>query len=140
MGVSIDYVTQSQISPETRAAIVAASDEPDSQSWNLCEPICFFDDVPGYENRLFGSSKLNMMPHPDDCAAQNDRSTECNDLEFLLNQLCNYSKKFQVNWVVQVEGSELGVIENGTAEKSLMEAVRAMAQFSSFNDEFGDLT
>ena len=63
MGVTIEYYTKSDVSNDAIRAIVASCREPNNQPWLLCEPINFLD-MPGYENQLFGASKLNLMPDP----------------------------------------------------------------------------
>lgn len=138
MGVTIEYFTKSDVSLEEVKAIVAATREPDNQPWLLCEPINFLD-LPGYENQLFGASKLNLMPDPAEKAEAESYDTDKNDLEFLLDRLCDISKRFNTDWTIQVEGSELGSIENGVCDPAVREAVEAMASVADELGEFGDL-
>jgi hypothetical protein len=134
MGVTIEYYTKSEVSLDEVRAIVAATREPNNQPWLLCEPINFFE-MPGFENKLFGASKLNLMPDPAEKAEAESCDTDKNDLEFLLDKLCEISTRFGVNWTIQVEGAELGAIDNGVCDQSVREAVEAMA---SVADEFGE--
>lgn len=136
MGVTIEYYTKSDVKLDEVKAIVAAANEPDSQPWLLCEPINFLQ-MSGFENQLFGASKLNLMPHPDEKAeAEANYNSEQNDLTFLLNKLEELSKRFGVAWVIQLEGSPIGSIENGVCEPAVRDAIEAMADLA---DEFGDL-
>jgi hypothetical protein len=134
MGVDIVYFTKSHVSPEQVRAIVAASREPDHQPWLLCEPIHFLD-MPGYENQLFGTSKLNLMPDPTEKAEAESYNAEKNDLEFLLDKLCEISKRFRVDWTIQIEDAELGSINNGVCDPAVREGIEAMA---SVSDELGE--
>lgn len=136
MGVTIEYYTKSDVTLEIVKAIVAATNEPDNQPWLLCEPIHFFN-MPGFENQLFGASKLNLMPDPDEKAeAVAYYDSEKNDLEFLIDKLAEISGRFGIDWVVQIEGSPIGSIENGVCDPAVRDAVEAMADVAG---EIGDL-
>lgn len=138
MGVTIEYYTRSDVSLDEVKAIVSATKEPDNQPWLLCEPINFLD-MPGYENQLFGASKLNLMPDPTERAEAESYDTDKNDLEFLLDKLCELSERFNIDWVIQIEGSEIGSIESGVCDPVVREAVEAMASVADELGEFGDL-
>ena len=63
MGFSFSYETTEPISPLLQQEIVAASDQLLSgRTWLSCEPPHLTNDG----GRLRGSSKPNMMAHPDD--------------------------------------------------------------------------
>jgi hypothetical protein len=132
MGVDIVYFTKSDLSLEDVRAITAAAREPDNQPWLLCEPISFLD-MPGYENRLFGASKLKLIPAPEDKA-----DAENNDLESLLDKLCDLSERFHVDWTIQIEEGEIGSIVNGVCDPGVREAVEAMAGIAEELGEYGD--
>src|SRR4051812_47489998 len=101
MGVTIEYFTKSNVTLADVKSIVAATNEPNDQPWLLCEPIHFLD-MPGFENQLFGASKLNLMPDPAERAsAEANHNPEKNDLEFLLDQLASISSRFKVDWTIQ---------------------------------------
>ena len=108
--------------------------EPDDQPWLLCEPISFLD-IPGYEDRLFGASKLNLMPHPDDREDAESYHAEKDDLTFLLDRLCQWSSGFGVDWTIQIEGAEIGSIESGECESCVRDAIEAMVDLA---DELGE--
>lgn len=137
MGVDIVYFTKSDVSLEDVRAITAAAREPDNQPWLLCEPICFLD-MPGYENRLFGASKLNLMPAPEDKADAENYDTDRNDLEFLLDKLCDLSERFHVDWTIQIEDGEIGLIVNGVCDPGVRDAVEAMAGLTDELGEYGN--
>lgn len=138
MGVSIDYYTKSTVAAESVKAIVAAANEPNNQPWLLCEPIHFVD-MPGFENQLFGASKLNLMPDPDEKAeAEANYHSDKNDLEFLLDKLAEISERFSIDWAIQIEGSPIGSIENGVCEPDVREAVEAMADIAGQLGDLGD--
>lgn len=139
MGVTIAYFTKTDVTPDEVTAIVAASQEPDNQPWLYCEPIHFLD-MPGFENRLFGASKLNLMPDPDEKAeAEANYDPEKNDLEFLLDKLAEISQRFDVNWEIQIEGSPVGSIENGVCDDEVREAIELMSNLSGNLDQFGSM-
>ena len=136
MGVTIEYYTKSDVAFDNVKAIVAATNEPDNQPWLLCEPIHFLD-MPGFENQLFGASKLNLMPDPDEKAeAEANYNPEKNDLEFLLDKLAEISARFSIDWAIQIEGSPVGSIDNGVCDPAVRDAVEAMADVAG---ELGDL-
>jgi hypothetical protein len=138
MGVTIEYYTKSDVTLDEVRAIVAATREPDNQPWLLCEPMSFFE-MPGFESKLFGASKLNLIPDPAEKAEAESYDTDKNDLEFLLDKLCEISKRFGVNWTISVEGAELGSIDNGVCDQAVREAVEAMASVADDLGEFGDI-
>lgn len=137
MGVDIVYFTKSDVSLEETKAIVAATREPDNQPWLLCDPIHFLD-MTGYENRLFGTSKLNLMPDPTEKVEAESYDTDKNDLEFLLDRLCDLSKRFHVDWTIQIEDGEIGSIVNGVCDPAVREAVEAMAGVADELGDYGD--
>jgi hypothetical protein len=138
MGVTIEYYTKSDVSLDEVNAIIAATREPNDQPWLLCEPINFLD-MPGYEDQLFGASKLNLMPDPAEKEEAESYDTDKNDLEFLLDKLCEISERFNIDWVIQIEGSEIGSIDNGVCDPAVRESVEAMAIVADELGEFGDL-
>lgn len=137
MGVNINYFTKADVSLEEVKAIVAATREPDNQPWLLCEPINFLE-MPGYEDRLHGASKLNLLPDPTEKAEAENYDTDRNDLEFLLDKLCELSTRFQVDWTLQIEGSEIGEIVGGVCDPAARDAVEALASVADELGEFGD--
>ncbi len=139
MGVTLEYHTKSTVASDKVQAIVAASREPNNQPWLLCEPIHFFD-MPGFENQLFGASKLNLMPDPEEKAeAEANYDSEKNDLEFLIDKLEELSRRFDIDWMILIEGSPLGSIKNGRCDPEVRSAVEAMASVSEELGDLGDL-
>jgi hypothetical protein len=139
MGIDIQYFTKSSVTQGQIQAIVAASREPNDQPWLLCEPIQFCD-MPGFEDRLFGASKLSLIPASEDRAdAEEHYSAEKNDLQFLLDQLAEMSRKFIVDWEIQIEGAPVGSIDAGVCEPAVRDAIEAMAELSDELGEYGDL-
>lgn len=139
MGVDIQYFTKDRVTQGQIDAIVAASQEPNDQPWLLCEPIHFFE-MPGFEGRLFGASKLNLIPTSEDRTdAEENYTGEKNDLQFLLDQLTEMSRKFIVDWEIQIEGASVGSVDSGVCESGVREAIEAMAELSDELGEYGDL-
>ncbi len=141
MGIDIQYFTKSSVTRGQIEAIVAASREPNNQPWLLCAPIQFFDEpVPGFEDRLFGASKLNLIPASEDRAdAEKHCSAEKNDLQFLLDQLTEMSRRFIVDWEIQIEGAPVGSIDSGVCDPAVRDAIEAMAELHDELGEYGDL-
>lgn len=79
------------------------------------------------------------MPDPAEKEEAESYDTDKNDLEFLLDKLCEISERFNIDWVIQIEGSEIGSIDNGVCDPAVREAVEAMAIVADELGEFGDL-
>ncbi len=136
MGVTIEYITQSDLTPETRRAILSAALKPNSQPWLLCEPIHFLD-MPGFQEKLFGVSKLNLMPDPAEKAEVEARGQpERNDLEYLLDKLEELSAQFGVDWDVQIEGEPIGSIEDGVCDPAVRSSLQSMADIAGELGEY----
>lgn len=138
MGVTIEYFTKTEVDLDQVKAIVASSQEPNNQPWLLCESIHFLD-MPGYGRQLFGASKLNLMPDPTEREEAAAYQAGKNDLEFLLDKLCEISSKQGVDWTIQLEGAEVGSIIDGTPDPEVRDAIEAMASLADELGEFGDL-
>ena len=139
MGVNLEFFTKADVTLDEVKSIVAATKEPNDQPWILCEPIQFLD-MPGYEDRLFGVSKLNLMPDPQEKAeAEANSSADKNDLEFLLDKLTEISERFKVDWEIQIEGAPIGSIEDGVCDPAVRSAIEAMAEVAQELGEFGDM-
>ena len=81
--------------------------------------------------RLWRTSLRSEQAEPDADPAERAEAesyhTEKNDLEFLLDKLCEISKRFEVDWTIQLEGEEIGSIHDGSCDPAVRDAVEAMA-------------
>ncbi len=78
------------------------------------------------------------MPDPTEKAEAESYDTEKNDLEFLLDKLCDMSKRFNVDWTIQIEDAEIGSIVDGVCDSAVREAVEAMAGVADELGKYGD--
>lgn len=102
--------------------------------------LLLIDAMPGFEDQLFGASKLNLIPASEDRAdAEEHYHAEKNDLEFLLDKLTEISRRYNVDWAIQIEGEPVGPIDNGVCDPAVRDAVEAMADLSNELGEYGDL-
>jgi hypothetical protein len=101
----------------------------------------FFDDR--QDGHLFGGSKPNFLPDPDDAAAAADMQspdgttlpdgTTCD----LVDILCKLSRDHGVDWELSHDESPgpIGFIRNGVAEERLLQQMEAFADLPSILDE-----
>ena len=87
--------------------------------------------MPGYERQLFGMSKLNLMPDPAEREEAKAYDTDTNDLQFLLDKLCETSATHGVDWTVQIEGDEVGSIIGGSCDPTVQATIEVMASLGA---------
>jgi hypothetical protein len=149
MGFSVYYRSTRPVSPKEAAAIREAADrETAGRSWLSCEPAHFFANEPGDEGRLFGASKPNFTPHPDDAASAARSGLPDGDVPALLEILAGLSRDHGVDWEIghDAEPEPVGFIRGGTLDprleglaETLADVTRAIAAFEAGEDpEEGD--
>ena len=138
MGIMFEYQSQEKVSDEVASAILAAVHEPDSQPWILCEPIHFYGSS-GEQGRLLGASKLNLQPHPDDRAAAQVYLSDRDDLTFVVDRLCQWSREHGVDWNVLVEGEQVGEIVAGESDQQLREVIAGLVEAAQLLADMGGL-
>jgi hypothetical protein len=137
MGVCLKYTTTEPLSPTQSEAIIAdahAAVRDSRQPWLWCEPLSLFP--PEADGKLWGLSKLNFSPHPDDQDDADDYPDAENDIHFLVKQLCRLSRDHAVTWELMIDSDPLGKIVDGTCEPGLEESIEA---FAAMGDDFADL-
>lgn len=126
MGVCIYFRSESPVTADVERAVRAASSESsDEQPWLYCEPPHFL--VPFDTDGLLGSSKLNLMPHPEEAAEAATLNPERHDFHELLYRLCDWSTRFGIAWKLDIEDEPIGTIRNGECDASVTDAINGLA-------------
>jgi hypothetical protein len=81
------------------------------------------------DGRLFGGSKPNFQPHPDDAAAAAREGLPDGNLRDLLEVLCQLSRDHAVDWEFShdYDPGPIGFIRGGVCETRLRHQVEAFA-------------
>jgi hypothetical protein len=130
MGFTVYYRSTRPISGKRADAIrQAATTLNEGRTWLSCEPVDFFMDQE--DGRLWGGSKPNFQPHPDDVAAAALEALPDGTVRDLLEILCELSRDHDVDWEFSHDHDPrpIGFIRGGICEDKLLEQVEA----------FGDL-
>jgi hypothetical protein len=136
MGMCLYYMSVGPIQPAAVHAITAQVERANrTRHWVLCEPIGF--DPLGRDGRLGGSSKLNLLPTPEELAQAAPDTSDRNDVRFLIKQLCRWSKRYGITWSLSFEGMPLGEIVAGKCDEELW---RKVLGFASLGEILGDLS
>lgn len=94
------------------------------QPWLLCEPPRFFPPEAG--RPLKGRTKLNVSPQTEEALEFVERE-EPDDIEALTTALCDWSERYGVAWVLDIDGWRQGRIERGRCGWCLRRRLRATA-------------
>jgi hypothetical protein len=128
MGVCL-YFTARGFVPESAAAAIrselSASPLLRWQPWLLCEPPWFFPPEAGQP--LQGRTKLNVSPQPGEALEFRERQ-EPDDIEAIVSALCDWSERYGVSWVLDIDGWRQGRIEWGRCGWCLRRRLRATAE------------
>lgn len=138
MGFTIYYRSTRPVAPAEAAAIERATDELClGRTWLSCEPVGFFPD--GEDGHLFGGSKPNFQPHPDDAAAAAREGLPDGTTFDMLDVLCQVSRDHGIDWEISHDHSDgaVGFIRSGVCDEEVSSQVRA---FAGLGDILGDLT
>ena len=135
MGFTVTYRTTKPVSPETAKAIEAAADQAcQGRTWLSCEPICFFSrDVDG---TLWGGSKPNFQPHPDDVAEAASEDLPDGTIRDVLDILCRLSQDHGVDWSIGHDHDpQIGFIRGGLCDDTVLAQIEAFADLSDMLGE-----
>jgi hypothetical protein len=131
MGMGLHYTTLAAVEPAVRHAIERDAERANRrQTWVLCEPIGFFPEDQDPDGRLSGFSKLNLFPTPEELAEAGPAGRNANDVRFLVSQLCQWSRKYGLDWRLCFETELLGTITDGRCETRLQERIDGLASFA----------
>src|SRR5262245_57874283 len=118
MGVSLSYWATSRVPDAVVSAIKAdASRVNATRDW-WCEPLVFFkwretgsnlsgDTKPLFAGGYGGSDNYVKVDYDD------DQFMARRDFQFIIDQLCKWSREHGVSWQLHFADGDLGVIENG---------------------------
>jgi len=137
MGFSIHYRSTRPVSASKVDAIRQAADELcGGRTWLGCEPVGFIQQDDG---RLFGSSKPNFQPHPDDVASAAREGLPDGTTRDLLDVLCRLSRDYGIDWEISHDYSDgpVGYIRGGVCDGKVATQIEA---FADLGDIIGDLT
>jgi hypothetical protein len=130
MGFTIYYQSTRRLSPARADAIRRATETLIvGRTWLSCEPVGFFPHQK--DERLFGGSKPNFQPHPEDMAAAAGESVPDGTVRDMIEILCKLSSDFDVDWEFSHDHDPgpIGFIRRGVCEQRVWDQV----------DAFGDL-
>jgi hypothetical protein len=138
MGFSVYYRSTHPVSPAKAAAIERAAQALcQGRTWLGCEPVGFFAGQA--DGHLFGRSKPNFQPHPDDAASAARSGLPDGTTRDLLDVLCRLSRKHRIDWEVSHDYSDgpVGYIRGGVCDDAVWAQIEALADLG---DVLGDLT
>lgn len=124
MSSSVSYRTAAPVSADTRAAIVLAVQKHNAARDWWCESFCFYED-PKLENHLLGNTKLflNGYTTPSGQYVEVDPDEDCfmaaEDAQFIIDRLAEFSRQHGIQWVIDLDGAELGTITDGVVPEEL---------------------
>ena len=139
MGFSIYYRSTRPVSPDEAVAVQEAANQASAgRTWLTCEPVHFFGDEPEDGGRLFGGSKPNFSPHPDDAAPAAVEGLPDGDVRDLFDVLCRLSRDHGIGWEISHDHvpGPVGYIRDGVCDPSLRGLPEALADLAGLVGEF----
>jgi len=123
MGVSLSYWATSRVPDTVASAIKAEAARVNATRDWWCEPLVFFD-WPETGSNLAGDTKplfAGLYGRPGNYVEVDHDDNQFmagRDFQFIIDQLCNWSRDYGVSWRLSFADADLGVIENGRANPS----------------------
>jgi hypothetical protein len=142
MGFSVYYRTTRPVTDEEVEALErSAAEASRGRTWLGCEPVHFYDERD--DGRLWGGSKPNFLPHPDDAVSAALEDLPDGGVSDLLDVLCRLSRECGVEWDLRHDevGWSIGAIRDGVANRVLesqLEALDELGEALREWEEFGD--
>lgn len=137
MGFTVCYCSMRPVTPaEADALRQAARVACEGRTWLGCEPVCFFagDD----DGHLFGGSKPNFRPHPDDVAAAAREGLPDGTTRDMLDVLCRLSREHTVDWALSHDHDPaIGFIHAGVCDDQALAQIEAFATLGDLLGELG---
>jgi hypothetical protein len=129
MGFSISYESTKPVPRATADQMRQATDELcQGYTWLSCEPVGFFELA--NQGKLWGASKPNFFPHPDDVASTAKEGLPDGTVTTLLDILCQLSRDYRVDWRLshELDPRPLGFIRGGECSSGLTDAIDGFEQ------------
>jgi hypothetical protein len=139
MGFRIYYRSTRQVSPGEAIDIRRdAKHAGAGRTWLSCEPVQFFEEDPDDGGRLFGGSKPNFSPHPDDAASAAREGLPDGDVRALFEILCQLSRDHGLDWEISHthEDGPVGYIRDGVCDPRLRDLSEAFVGLSGLVGEY----
>jgi hypothetical protein len=139
MGFSIYYRSTRPVSPEEAVAIPRAAEQATTgRTWLSCEPVHFLEGESEDGGQLFGGSKPNFSPHPDDAASAASEGLPDGDIQDLFDVLCQLSRDHNIDWEIghDHEPGPIGYIRDGVCDPRLRGLPEALADLARLIGEF----
>ena len=131
VSVTLEFESIESVPTSVQDAVKsAAKDVAPDQPWVRCEPPHFSWD----EEKLYGFSKLNLMPDPAEIEKYDDPAKP-HDLEALVQILCDWSKQFKINWHLQAMEESFGEIIDGHASPELTQHIQEIIDLGDLDPE-----
>jgi hypothetical protein len=128
MGFTVYYRSTEPLRPPDADAIrEACGAANEGKTWLSCEPVVFFPDAD--DGHLFGGSKPNFLPHPDDVQSAATEGLPDGTTRDMLDILCRVSRERGVNWEISHDHSDgpIGYIRSGECDPAVVEQIEAFA-------------
>jgi hypothetical protein len=128
MGFTVYYRSTRPVSQaEAEAVEQSVDDLCRGRTWLGCEPVGLF---PGQaDGHLFGGSKPNFQPHPDDAAAAARSGLPDGTTRDMLDILCQLSRDHGVDWEISHDYSDgpVGYVRDGVCDEAVLAQVEGFA-------------
>lgn len=137
MGFSIHYRSTRPFAPADSETIKAAAQGANAgRTWLSCEPVRFYPDEDGH---LWGGSKPNFMPHPDDAASAASTGLPDGTTRDMLDVLCRLSRDHAIDWEISHDGSDgpIGHIRGGVCDEDVLVQIELFDELGDILGEFG---
>jgi hypothetical protein len=136
MGFTIYYRSTRPVSPARADAVAeAALDLCRGRSWLGCEPVGFFSGPD--DGHLFGGSKPNFQPHPDDAASAARSGLPDGTTRDMLDVLCRLSRDHQIDWELMHDHSDgpVGRIRRGVCDNEVLALIEGCVHLCDFFED-----
>ncbi len=120
MSVSFSYFTREDITSDLLATIRSEAESlNNTREWVSTEALIFFD-MDEYESKAFGNSKF----FPGGIGNETDGVP---DVQFIIDALCDWSKRFDISWQITAEEADVGIIEHGKPDDAVQGFVKSLS-------------
>jgi hypothetical protein len=127
LGFAVSYRSTEPVEPSKYARIQAAiKNASRGRTWLSSEGAWVSRQEDGH---LWGASKPNFQPHPDDVAAAKMENLPDGTISDVVQILCDISRVEGVDWEVSHDDSDgpIGLIRNGVADPDVLAPIEAIA-------------